>query len=88
MKSGSCERKPHEADGKKEGIYMTERESMLLHSYFYNNLTMLEDTVKTLQTNIRFREISVTDCVELLCAIQQLETFKNVYNDVFSLLKL
>lgn len=67
---------------------MTERETMLIQSYFYNNLTALEDTVKTLQTNIRFREISVTDCVELICAIQRLETFKEVYRNVSALLNL
>lgn len=65
---------------------MTQKE--LLLAYFYNNRCRLEEEVKQLQTNVRFRKIDITDCVELICAIQRLETFSEVTRDVLSLLKI
>lgn len=65
---------------------MTQKE--LLLAYFYNNRCRLEEEVKQLQTNVRFRKIDITDCVELICAIQRLETFSEVTRDVLALLKI
>lgn len=65
---------------------MTQKE--LLLAYFYNNRCRLEDEVKQLQTNVRFRKIDITDCVELACAIQRLETFSEVTRHVLALLKI
>lgn len=67
---------------------MTQNEISLLCSYIYNNRVELERHVRQLQSSIRFREIDITDCVELLCAIQRLETFKEVTDHVMILLKL
>ncbi len=65
---------------------MTQKE--LLLAYFYNNRCRLEDEVKQLQTNIRFRKVDISDCVELACAIQRLETFSEVTRHVLALLKI
>lgn len=65
---------------------MTQKE--LLLAYFYNNRCRLEDEVKQLQTNIRFRKVDISDCVELACAIQRLETFAEVTRQVMAILKI
>lgn len=65
---------------------MTQKEILL--AYFYNNRLRLEDEVKQLQTNIRFRKVDIADCVELACAIQRLETFSEVTRHVLAILKI
>lgn len=67
---------------------MTQKEMTLLCSYVYNNRIQLEHEVHQLQNNIRFRKIDVADCVEMICAIQRLETFIEVTNQIMILLKL
>lgn len=65
---------------------MTQKE--LLITYIYNNRCRLEDDIRQLQSNVRFRRIDIADCVELACAIQRLETFNEVTQHVLSILKL
>lgn len=67
---------------------MTQKEMTLLCSYVYNNRIQLEHEVHQLQNNIRFRKIDVSDCVEMICALQRLETFIEVTNHIMLLLKL
>ncbi|MDE6775302.1 MAG: hypothetical protein K2J37_03245 [Ruminococcus sp.] len=67
---------------------MTQKEMMILCSYIYNNRVQLEHEVHQLQNNIRFRRIDVADCVELICALQRLDTFIEVTNNIMDLLKL
>ena len=67
---------------------MRQSEKDLLAAYIYNNYVRLEDQLNTLQNNIRFRKIDVVDCVELLCAKQEFETFKEVTRHIRILLKL
>lgn len=67
---------------------MTQKEMTLLCSYVYNNRIQLEHEVHQLQNNIRFRKIDVVDCVEMICALQRLETFIEVTNQIMILLKL
>lgn len=67
---------------------MTQKEMTLLCSYVYNNRIQLEHEVHQLQNNIRFRKIDVADCMEMICAIQRLETFIEVTNQIMILLKL
>lgn len=57
-------------------------------AYIYNNQVRLEDNVRQLQANVRFRRIDLTDCFELLVAQTELETFKEVTNQIRLLLKL
>lgn len=67
---------------------MTQKEMMLLYCYIYNNRIDLEHEVRQLQNNIRFRNVDVADCMELICALQRLETFKEVTDHIMILLKL
>ncbi len=57
-------------------------------SYIYNNRVRMEEELRQLQNNVRFRNISVADCVELICAIQQLDTFKETTEHIRLLLNL
>lgn len=67
---------------------MTQKEMMLLCSYVYNNRIQLEHEVRQLQNNIRFRNVDIADCVEMICSLQRLETFIEVTNHIMLLLKL
>lgn len=67
---------------------MTQEEIILLYRYIYNNRVDLEYEVRQLQNNIRFRNVDVADCMELICALQRLETFKEVTDHIMILLKL
>lgn len=65
---------------------MTEKEIGLLFAYIYNNRVRLEDDVRQLQANIRFRKIDSVDCVELMLATERLNTFKEVTDNIRLLL--
>lgn len=67
---------------------MNNNETMLLLSYIYNLRVQCEEDVRELQSNIRFRNVYVSDCTELTCAIQRLETVKEVTEHILLLLKL
>lgn len=67
---------------------MKRHEIELLYSYFYNNLCRLESEVRQLQFNIRFRSIDSSDCLELLVATVQLETFREVTRQIILLLDM
>ena len=72
----------------KEVTRMKQCEKDLLTAYIYNNYVRLEDNVRQIQNNIRFRNIDVADCMELICAKQEFETFKEVTGHIRVLLKL
>lgn len=65
---------------------MTEKEKILLYSYVYNNTLMLENEVRQLQSNIRFRRIDTPDIYELLCAQMRLEMFKEISEHILALI--
>ena len=67
---------------------LNQKELSLFYSYCLNNLQQLEDEVYNLQVRIRFRSVNVTDLVELICAQQRLETFKEVTEHIKILLNL
>ena len=67
---------------------MNQKEITLLFAYIYNNQTRLEEEVKQLQTNVRFRRVDSVDCMELLKANIYLEAFKEITSDIRCLLKL
>lgn len=67
---------------------MRQSEFSLIYSYLYNNLLQCEDTVRQLQTNIRYRKIDVTDCFELACAMERLNTFRQVSDDLRAILNI
>ena len=67
---------------------MKKQEIELLYSYFYNNLCRLENTVRQLQFNIRYRDFDSADLLELLEARQELDTFREVTRHIILLLDL
>lgn len=67
---------------------MKNKEVELLWRYFINNLTALEQEVQQLQQNLRYRRIDTVDCHELALAIERLNTFRKVSNDILLLLRL
>lgn len=67
---------------------MRQIEIELIMAYIYNNQLRLEHNVQQLQANVRFRHIDITDCVELLAAQIELETFREVTGHIRALLKI
>ena len=67
---------------------MRQNEKDLLSAYIYNNYVRLENNINTLKNNIRFRNIDIVDLVEIICAQQEFETFKEVTKHIQILLKL
>lgn len=67
---------------------MRQSEKDLISEYLYNNYCRLEEHCSTLQNNLRFRRIDMVDCIELACALQEFETFKEMSGHIRILLKL
>lgn len=67
---------------------MNQQEITLLFGYIHNNQCRLEDEVRQIQTNIRFRRIDSADCMELIQATLYLEAFKEITTDIRHLLGL
>lgn len=67
---------------------MKQNEKSLFYNYILNNRLRLEDNVRNIQANIRFRRVDIIDCVELIEATVELETFKQVTNDLRLLLDI
>lgn len=65
---------------------MTEHERILLYSYIYNNRLQLENEVKQLQSNVRFRRIDTADCFELLVALLRQECFIEISEHILYLI--
>ena len=58
----------------------------LILSYLLNNEMRLEDEVKQLQQNVRFRKIYDMDMIELLIATVRRDTFLEVSKNIRDLL--
>jgi len=67
---------------------MTQKEITALLEYIYNNQCRLEDELEQLQSNIRFRKPTITDCVELIHAIAYEDSFLQTTTDIRHLLNL
>ena len=65
---------------------MTEHEKILLYSYIYNNRLELENEVKQLQANCRYRRIDQADCYELMAALIRLECFTEITEHILYLI--
>lgn len=67
---------------------MKQSELSLIYSYIYNNRVRLKNEIREMQTNLRYREIDVIDCLELALAVERYNTFKETTNQIKSLLKM
>lgn len=60
----------------------------LLHEYFFSEEIRMEDELRQLQHNVRFRRIDDIDCHELLIATLRLESFREFRRNVLMLLNM
>lgn len=60
----------------------------LLLEYIFNRRIFLENELKQLQENVRFRPVYAVDCLELIIARERLEMFNEVSKDILHILKL
>lgn len=67
---------------------MKQSELTLLYTYIYNNRVRLKNEIRSLQANLRYRDIDVIDCIELALSIERYNTFKETTNQIKSLLNL
>ena len=73
---------------RKEKFSVREKEIILLLQYIVNNRQELEQELRELQQNVRYRKVSVNDCLELALCRERLSMFNQVTRDIVSLLKL
>lgn len=64
------------------------KQTEILAEYIFNRRLYLENDIKQLQENIRFRSVSSVDCFELIIARERLAMFEEVTRDVSHILKL
>lgn len=57
----------------------------MLHAYFYHQSAFLKADIDQLQENIRYRNISDVDCLELIIAKARYDMLMQVYTDVASI---
>lgn len=67
---------------------MNQKEIQLLYSYILNNRFYYEEQIQQFQCNLRFRKVTLQDCIELASLIDRYETFLQVTNDILIILKL
>lgn len=67
---------------------MTQKEIRLLLQYALAERTVMEREFRQLRSNIRYRDIDIMDCLELLLLLQRIETFNHVFNDIYLLFNL
>lgn len=67
---------------------MKQSELSLFYSYIYNNRVRLKNEIRALQSNLRYREIDVIDCIELAFSIERYNNFVEITNQIKSLLNL
>lgn len=67
---------------------MRQIESQNLMEYILFEMTRLEQDVQQLRQNLRYRDVDVVDCMELMLALERLVVFKQFSGNVIQLLKL
>lgn len=67
---------------------MNQKEITILFAYIYNNMTRLDDEVRDRQSVLRYRDVTVNDCIELACAIERRDMFRQTTTDIRHLLEL
>lgn len=67
---------------------MTQKQLDIYGAYVYNQRCRMEDDISTLQQNLRWRKISVLDCLELIIAQERYNAFCEFVADVNFILKI
>ena len=69
-------------------IMSTIKEKEMFLAFEYNHREYLEQNVRQIQQNLRYRKIDTVDCIELICAIERLNAFNEyckIMHTVFSI---
>lgn len=67
---------------------MTQKQKDIYGAYIYNQRLRMEEDIKTMQQNLRWRKISALDCLELIIAVERYNAFCEFIADVNSILKV
>lgn len=67
---------------------MREKEIILILQYIINNKQNLEQELRERQQAIRYRKITVEDCLDLALCRERLSMFNQVTRDISAILKL
>lgn len=59
----------------------------ILSAYLYNRRCHLEHDVQQLQDNLRYRSVTVEDCIKLIIARERLSMFIEISNDIKYILR-
>lgn len=59
----------------------------LFLAYMYNQMSRLEQEVQEQTSRVRYRRVDTVDCLELIIAIERLNTFKEFASNALTLLK-
>ncbi len=67
---------------------MTKRQKEILMMYLMNTRDRLENDVVNLRQQLRYRNVDVVDCLELLLSLERLNIFNEIEKNVRALLNL
>lgn len=67
---------------------MREKEIILLLQYIVHSKQELEQELRERQQSIRYRKITVEDCIDLALCRERLNMFNQTTRDIVALLKL
>lgn len=56
----------------------TQKEKDLFYEYKYNKGEYLKQDIRQLQQQLRYRDIDVVDCIEMILALERLNSFNQV----------
>lgn len=56
----------------------TQKEKDLFYEYKYNKSEYLKQDIRQLQQQLRYRDIDVVDCIEMILALERLNSFNQV----------
>lgn len=60
----------------------------LIYEYLINRREHLHGELRQLQENVRYRDVSSVDCLELIIARERLAMFTEISHDIFHLLNI
>lgn len=67
---------------------MTQKQKDIFGAFVYNQRMFLQDQIHQLQQNLRYREITFMDCIELMLAQERLNSFNEFVANVNAILKI
>lgn len=65
-----------------------QKEKDLWAEYLYNKREFLKEDVRKLQQQIRYRDIDIVDCIEMILALERLNAFNDFCKTVNLIFKV